>query len=60
MIHTIIFDMDGTLFQTETILEISLQDAYDRLRAQNQWNKETPIDKFREIMDFSMIYTFSL
>lgn len=50
MVQSFIFDMDGTLFQTDKILEISLEDAFNHLRLQNQWDQETPIDKHREIM----------
>ncbi|WP_394190162.1 HAD hydrolase-like protein [Paenisporosarcina quisquiliarum] len=46
----IIFDMDGTLFQTNNILEISLEDTFDNLRSQNRWIKETPLKKYQEIM----------
>ncbi|MBU0903585.1 MAG: HAD hydrolase-like protein [Firmicutes bacterium] len=46
----LIFDMDGTLFQTNKILEISLEDTFDNLRSQNRWNKETPLKKYQEIM----------
>ncbi|QGH36978.1 HAD hydrolase-like protein [Gracilibacillus salitolerans] len=42
--------MDGTLFQTDEILELSLDEAFSRLRSLNKWDKETPIDKYREIM----------
>lgn len=45
-----IFDMDGTLFQTDKILEPALGDTFDRLRKLKLWNSETPIDKYREIM----------
>lgn len=45
-----IFDMDGTLFQTNKILEISLQETFDYLRTLDLWEKETPIEKYREIM----------
>lgn len=45
-----IFDMDGTLFQTDKILELALVDAFDRLRKLNLWDAGTPIDKYREIM----------
>lgn len=45
-----IFDMDGTLFQTSKILEISLEDTFDNLRSQNRWNNETPLKKYQEIM----------
>lgn len=47
---SLIFDMDGTLFQTNKILEISLEDAFNQLRAINEWDTATPIDKYREIM----------
>ncbi len=50
MKRSLIFDMDGTLFQTDKILELSLNDAFDRLRTLNKWDKETPIDTYREIM----------
>ncbi|KGX91825.1 HAD hydrolase-like protein [Pontibacillus marinus] len=50
MAQAIIFDMDGTLFQTDKILELSLEDAFNRLRAQGEWDIETPIDQYREIM----------
>jgi adenosylhomocysteine nucleosidase len=48
--QSVIFDMDGTLFQTDKILEISLEDTFNHLRSLNEWDKETPIDKYREIM----------
>lgn len=50
MSKSIIFDMDGTLFQTDKILELSLDDTYNHLRSLNQWNDLTPIDTYREIM----------
>lgn len=50
MALSLIFDMDGTLFQTDTILELSLDDTFDHLRSQNKWHTVTPIDKYREIM----------
>lgn len=48
--QAVIFDMDGTLFQTDKILELSLEDTFDFLRSQNKWNTRTPIEKYREIM----------
>ncbi|WP_438347994.1 HAD hydrolase-like protein [Paenibacillus sp. FA6] len=48
--RSLIFDMDGTLFQTDTILEISLGDTFNHLSSLNQWDKETPIEIYREIM----------
>ena len=50
MLQSLIFDMDGTLFQTDTILELSLEDTFNYLRSLNKWDTATPIDKYREIM----------
>nr|WP_233538978.1 HAD family hydrolase [Planococcus halotolerans] len=45
-----IFDMDGTLFQTDRILKLALDDTFDRLRNLHLWDTVTPIEKYREIM----------
>ena len=50
MTRSLIFDMDGTLFQTDKILEISLQETFDHLRNLSLWEQKTPIEKYREIM----------
>ncbi|MFJ8353610.1 HAD family hydrolase [Bacillus paramycoides] len=50
MLQALIFDMDGTLFQTDKILELSLDDTFNHLRSLQLWYAETPIDKYREIM----------
>ncbi|CAN7658925.1 HAD hydrolase-like protein [Paenibacillus sp. LjRoot56] len=50
MLQSLIFDMDGTLFQTDKILEISLEDTFNYLRDLNEWDTVTPIDQYREIM----------
>ncbi|KMN46071.1 HAD family hydrolase [Bacillus sp. LK2] len=50
MLQALIFDMDGTLFQTDKILELSLDDTFNHLRLLQLWDAETPIDKYREIM----------
>ncbi|MEE6449238.1 HAD hydrolase-like protein [Gottfriedia acidiceleris] len=50
MLQSLIFDMDGTLFQTDKILELSLDDTFNHLRSLNLWDTITPIDKYREIM----------
>ncbi|MGG4489835.1 HAD hydrolase-like protein [Metabacillus idriensis] len=50
MSQSLIFDMDGTLFQTDKILELSLDDTFNYLRSLNLWDTDTPIDKYREIM----------
>jgi phosphoglycolate phosphatase-like HAD superfamily hydrolase len=49
-VDAVIFDMDGTLFQTNRILEISLEDTFDQLRVNELWERETPIEKYRKIM----------
>lgn len=33
MIRSFIFDMDGTLFQTDKILESSLEDTFNHLKS---------------------------
>lgn len=50
MLQSIIFDMDGTLFQTDKILEWSLEDTFNHLRALNKWDRATPLDQYRQIM----------
>jgi phosphoglycolate phosphatase-like HAD superfamily hydrolase len=50
MSQSFIFDMDGTLFQTDKILELSLEDTFNHLRSLNKWDTVTPIDKYRQIM----------
>ncbi|WP_368901938.1 HAD-IA family hydrolase [Oceanobacillus oncorhynchi] len=47
---SVIFDMDGTLFQTDKILELSLEDTFTYLASLGKWGGSIPIDKFREIM----------
>ncbi|BAK16494.1 predicted phosphatase [Solibacillus silvestris StLB046] len=46
----IIFDMDGTLFQTNLILEPALERTFEYLRQNKLWTGATPIDEYREIM----------
>lgn len=50
MVQSLIFDMDGTLFQTDKILELSLDDTFNHLRSLDLWAANTPIDKYRKIM----------
>lgn len=46
----IIFDMDGTLFQTNKILEPALEATFQVLREKKLWDEGTPINIYREIM----------
>ncbi len=50
MKKAIIFDMDGTLFQTNLILEEALERTFEKLRSKKLWNEATPIDTYRQIM----------
>ncbi|MBM7703480.1 HAD hydrolase-like protein [Metabacillus iocasae] len=50
MLQSLIFDMDGTLFQTDKILELSLEDTFNHLRSLHLWDTDTPIDTYRKIM----------
>ncbi|MFJ5758858.1 HAD hydrolase-like protein [Neobacillus sp. NPDC093182] len=50
MLESIIFDMDGTLYQTNKILELSLEDTFNYLTSLGKWEGQTPIEKYREIM----------
>lgn len=52
--QSFIFDMDGTLFQTDKILERSLDDTFNHLRSMNKWNTSTPIEAYRKIMGVPM------
>lgn len=50
MKHAVIFDMDGTLFRTDLILEQALDETFDHLRSEEKWVGPTPIDQYRNIM----------
>ncbi|MBA2176103.1 HAD hydrolase-like protein [Halobacillus locisalis] len=50
MAQAVIFDMDGTLFQTDRILEVSLEDTFHYLRENDEWEGETPLEEYRNIM----------
>jgi phosphoglycolate phosphatase len=46
----VIFDMDGTLFQTETVLVPALHKTFDRLRREGLWQGDTPVGKYLQIL----------
>lgn len=50
MKRAIIFDMDGTLFQTNLILEPALEATFEELRRKKLWEGAAPVEKYREIM----------
>lgn len=50
MKHAVIFDMDGTLFRTDLILELALDETFNHLRSEEKWVGPTPIDEYRKIM----------
>jgi adenosylhomocysteine nucleosidase len=50
MKHAVIFDMDGTLFRTDLILKLALDETFEHLRKNGEWDGPTPIDEYRKIM----------
>lgn len=50
MNFSMIFDMDGTLFQTDKVLELSLDATFQELKRNGLWEAETPIERYRQIM----------
>ncbi|WP_199426699.1 HAD-IA family hydrolase [Thermaerobacillus caldiproteolyticus] len=50
----LIFDMDGTLFQTEKILVPALHKTFDRLRSEGQWQGETPVRQYLNILGVTL------
>lgn len=46
MPFAIIFDMDGALFQTETVLVPALHKTFDRLRCEGLWQGDTPVEEY--------------
>ncbi|WP_017437492.1 HAD-IA family hydrolase [Saccharococcus caldoxylosilyticus] len=46
----VIFDMDGTLFQTETVLVPALHKTFDRLRREGLWQGDTPVEEYLRIL----------
>lgn len=50
MERAIFFDMDGTLFQTNQILEPALEATFSHLRQNHLWHGETPLKLYRDIM----------
>lgn len=45
-----IFDMDGTLFQTNKILGPSLERTFEILRSEGSWTGDTPLATYQRIM----------
>lgn len=46
----VLFDMDGTLFQTEKIIAPALDKTYDYLREIGKWQGETPVEKCLSVL----------
>ncbi len=46
----VIFDMDGTLFQTNTILEVALEQTFHTLREKGEWSGPAPLQTYQSIM----------
>ncbi|MCM3749250.1 HAD hydrolase-like protein [Paenibacillus pasadenensis] len=50
MSFTVIFDMDGTLFQTNQILGLALEDTFAHFRNVQLWAGDAPLEKYQQIM----------
>lgn len=50
MKSSFIFDMDGTLFQTNKILGVALEETFSWLKSVDLWDSETPVEQYRKIM----------
>ncbi|MGM0845247.1 MAG: HAD hydrolase-like protein [Bacillota bacterium] len=48
--QALIFDMDGTLFKTDAVLLAALDKTFDCLRSVDEWEGETPVRKYLDIM----------
>lgn len=46
----IIFDMDGTLFQTKKILAYSLEETFSVFKEEGKWKGDAPLEKYEDIM----------
>jgi len=49
-----IFDMDGTLFQTNAVLAHTLEEVFHELRQTGRWEGETPLALYQKIMGVSL------
>jgi len=49
-----IFDMDGTLFQTNAVLAHALEDVFHDLRQAGRWEGDTPLALYQQIMGVSL------
>jgi phosphoglycolate phosphatase len=54
MNFAIIFDMDGTLFQTEKILVPALHKTFAQLRKEDKWEGETPVEQYLQILGVTL------
>lgn len=54
MKFAVIFDMDGTLFQTEKILVPALHKTFDQLCSERKWSGDTPVEKYLQILGVTL------
>jgi len=45
-----LFDMDGTIFKTETIVDSAFEATFTSLRNENKWHGETPLAQYHSIL----------
>lgn len=49
-----LFDMDGTILKTETIVESAFEATFETLRSEGKWVGETPLDHYRSILGVTL------
>lgn len=49
-----LFDMDGTILKTETIVESAFEVTFETLRHAGKWVGETPLDHYRSILGVTL------
>ncbi len=50
----VLFDMDGTILKTETIVETAFEATFETLRTEGKWVSETPLDRYRSILGVTL------
>ena len=49
-----LFDMDGTILNTDTIVDSAFEATFEALRNEGKWVGETPLDHYRSILGITL------